>query len=807
MQQPALEEFPPEERILVVLAHQQWASASDIAIRLGLSDPDVYGACHQLEKDKLIAGRELGVTRRMQRRYVLTRKGVMHVTRPFRYKDLVRAALPRTWQMTEEGVTKMLLWLPMIESLYEILPVFWTCGVARPFQWQSPYPDPSCSSLDWLGVPTLTEVIWLPRGRLHVAARWSFERYPGPPKLYHVPFLWAGLLPQEDYRARSLRLTSDFIRCPLDMHSSYAITWDIEPPVAAIGTDEISAFRSNVAYGDDVHVGSVDTTGALVWSAEASHSEWTPEETPPQARSVGNPEAAAIEEGPDLVNLGGTREYKIMCFVAEFRAVTRASLAKAFHMSGGSVKAAVEALEERGLVTSVGQNIYATPLGRAMLADRDRIDADRLVEVTYEDPEGADAVRERRHDEAVAQVAAAFQGAGMPVAAGWRWVVSWHDGQLVPDLWVRVPAPGREEAIWVPVELEFSARSRKRIEERKLRSYRLARVRLGRDFPILVITGEEAAARLFDDLAGDLTILTAPLKAFLTGVWEGPESVWLRGGRPAGLSEISSEGRDHLRQQTGRRLDYSKPTPEVWQELENKQLGGSEAWDIVGGEFPTGPLPRAEVGRVPNEEAAGPSGSGPVSAPAPPSPASAPAGRAAPARGRVTQETPTPRPTSTRPVGTPAAAQDESRQQLEAMLQGLRELYRPISEAYLIAERRLKETGLTNAERLCLQRVRAIIRRGAAHRLWVDGCDIEKMVQRCLKLEEQHKEELRSGNVLRRLARWLTMSPAETVPRAALRRLLKEHPEIMKAACQQFDKWAEMVERDVRDLRAARTLE
>ena len=72
MQQPALEEFPPEERILVVLAHQQWASASDIAIRLGLSDPDVYGACHQMEKDKLIVGRELGVTRRMQRRYVLT---------------------------------------------------------------------------------------------------------------------------------------------------------------------------------------------------------------------------------------------------------------------------------------------------------------------------------------------------------------------------------------------------------------------------------------------------------------------------------------------------------------------------------------------------------------------------------------------------------------------------------------------------------------------------------------------------------------------------------------------------------------
>ena len=62
------------------------------------------------------------------------------------------------------------MWLPMIESLYEILPTFWTGGMAEPFRWQSMYPDPSCSSYVWLGVPTLTEVRWLPRGRLHTVA-------------------------------------------------------------------------------------------------------------------------------------------------------------------------------------------------------------------------------------------------------------------------------------------------------------------------------------------------------------------------------------------------------------------------------------------------------------------------------------------------------------------------------------------------------------------------------------------------------------------------------------------------------------
>ena len=337
----------------MVLAQQPWASAADFAKRLDVSESDIHKACHELEENKHVAGREMGVTRRIQRRYVLSRQGVMHVTRHFQHKGLIRAALPLTWQMTEEGVTRMQMWLPMIESLYEILPTFWTGGMAEPFRWQSMYPDPSCSSHVRLGMPTLTEVRWFPRGRLHAGATWRFERHYRRPRLYSIPFFWAGLLPQEDYRSRSLRLGSEFIRSPL--YPKDPIWWDIEPPVAAIGLDEFAAFRSRTAYGDDVQVGAVDTAGALVWSAEASHNEWTLGEKPPQARSIGHPEAAAIGEGPDLVNLGGRREYRIVAFVSEFRALTRANLVRAFHMSGGAVKAVVEALADRGLVTSGGK--------------------------------------------------------------------------------------------------------------------------------------------------------------------------------------------------------------------------------------------------------------------------------------------------------------------------------------------------------------------------------------------------------------------------------------------------------------------
>ena len=802
----ALADFPLEERILVVLAQQPWASAADLAKRLDVSKSGI-----ELEENKHVAGRDLGVTRQIQRRYVLSRQGVMHVTRPFQHKGLIRAALPLTWQMTEEGVTRMQMWLPMIESLYEILPTFWTGGMAEPFRWQSMYPDPSCSSHVRLGVPTLTEVRWLPRGRLHTVATWRFEDSPRRPRSYSIPFFWAGLLPQEEYRSRSLRLGSEFIRSP--RYPKDPIWWDIEPPVAAIGLDEFAAFRSRTAYGDDVQVGSVDTAGALVWSAEASHNEWTLGEKPPQARSIGHPEAAAIGEGPDLVNLGGVREDRIFCFLSDFRAATRANLVKAFPMSGSSVTTALNRLEDQGLITSVGRNFYVTQRGLAMLAARDRVDASRLVEVTHLDPEGEAATRERRHDSAVAAVAAELKGAGIPVVAGWRWMVSWSDGQLVPDLWVQVPVPGREEGIWVAVEVEFSAKTEKRIEE-KYRSYRLAPVRLNRMFPILVITGEALPAKRFDDQAGDLPVLTTTLKKFLTGVWEGPESLWRRKGHPVGLSDIAREHRSHLWQRTGRSLDYSKPSSETWARLIGKEFIWSDPqtedldWEPPPLDWeppPMDPQLQAKMDRVLNEVRAEPPANKPVSAPTPPTPSPAPVGKAATAQDHVLHETPAVPPASrplaapAPPAPSPAIAQDRAQQRWEV----LSKINSLVAEADRIAKRHLGKTDLTDAERLCLQRVRAIITYAAAEQLAVAEHVVEKMGQDCLKLKDQHHHAVRSRNAL-----WsLTMSPTKTDPRQAFKDILKEHPNTRQDACKKFGQWAKVVDRAIRTALKAQTLE
>ena len=393
-------------------------------------------------------------------------------------------------------------------------------------------------------------------------------------------------------------------------------------------------------------------------------------------------------------------------------------------------------------------------------------------------------------------------------------MVSWSDGQLVPDLWVQVPVPGREEGIWVAVEVEFSAKTEKRIEE-KYRSYRLAPVRLNRMFPILVITGEALPAKRFDDQAGDLPVLTTTLKEILTGVWEGPESVWRRRGHPVGLSDFAREhSAPHLRQPTGRSLDYSKPASETWARLIGKEFLWSDPqtedldWEPPPMDWeppPMDPQLQAKLDRVLNEVRAEPPANKPVSAPTPPTPPPAPVGKAATAQDHVLHETPAVPPASrplaapAPPAPSPATAQDRPRQRWEV----LSKINSLVAEADQIAKRRLGKTDLTDAERLCLQRVRAIITYGAAEQLAVAEHVVEKMGQDCLKLKDQHHHAVRSGNAL-----WsLTMSPTKTDPRQAFKDILKEHPNTRQDACKKFEQWAKVVDRAIRTARQPRTLE
>ena len=769
-----LADFPLKEQILVVRAQQPWASAGDISRRLESSFSDIRKASRDLEDEGLIAGLDVGVTRRRQRRSILTRNGVFHVVNDFHYRGLTRPALPLTWQLGEEGVSRILAWPPMFESTYEVLPTFWTSGIVFPFRLESRFADPACTSRVWLGEPTLVDLLWLPSGRLHVVTIWRFDRVDGPSRYLSIPLFWSGLLPQEGYRNRSLRLGSRYIRS--ERRPGDRILWQVEPTAVALGEDEFAAFRAKTAYGDDVQVGAVDTAGNLVWSAEASHSEWTHGDQPPQARSIGHPEAAAIDEGPDLVNLG-IREYRIFHFLSQFRAATKRTLVTAFHMSRGAVNSVIEHLTERGLVTSVGPHLYLTCKAVDMLAALHRVDAGRLVEVTYLDPEGEEAAKERRHDSAVATVAAKFLGAGILAVAGWRWVVDFDGGQLVPDLWVQLPVPGGDGAIWVPVEVEFSAKGEKRIK-RKLRSYRLAPVRLGASFPLLVITGEILVAQRFDEWANYLPMLTTTLEGFLTGVWEGSDSVWRSGGRPVGLIDFAKERRAHLWQPTVKSLDYSKPSSEVW----DRYLREESIWSDPQGEglygalFPIDPQLQKEMDRALNAPEAESAPNENESGSAPPTPPSAP--------DRRTNR-----------------AEERARRQRELLSEI--HLLMPIADD--VAASKLRTEGLSDVERLCVIRVRTIIRYGASlHNRDEDG-HMEELLKRCITVREDHLGVMKSRGLLWRF----TVPEHEVHPGEQFKHLLgfynRRHGK--DDARKAFEQWHRAVEAAARAARRARTVE
>ena len=138
-----------------------------------------------------------------------------------------------------------------------------------------------------------------------------------------------------------------------------------------------------------------------------------------------------------------------------------------------------------------------------------------------------------------------------------------------------------------------------------------------------------------------------------------------------GLSDFAREHRAHLRQRTGRSLDYSEPTPEVWEGF----LGEESIWsDPQTQDLDWEPRPmdrqlQAKMDRVLNEAKAEPPANKPVSAPTPPTPPPAPVGKA---------------PT----------VQDRARRRSQA----LSKIDRLVASADWLAGIRLKQSGLTDED-------------------------------------------------------------------------------------------------------------
>lgn len=254
-------------------------------------------------------------------------------------------------------------------------------------------------------------------------------------------------------------------------------------------------------------------------------------------------------------------------------------------------------------------------------------------------------------------------------------------------------------------------------------------------------------------------MLTATVKEFLTGVWEGPESVWRRRGRPVGLGNIAGERRYRPGPMTGHSLAHARPSAEVWDKPLAEELvwqeelsGGSDAELPPGGPQPPEQL-RLQLNGLETQDS--------------------PAG-AAPA-------TPPPAPAAIAPAAWDLALQRS---------RGLARINLFLGLVDKVAASRLNREGLSEAERLCLKLVQAIMSYGLCRHSVGEGSYAEYWLRTCLELQQEHQRVVRSGKLLWRL----TASPAETGPYAAVERILAGHPSGRREASRIFGNWRRMVD-------------
>ena len=127
-----------------------------------------------------------------------------------------------------------------------------------------------------------------------------------------------------------------------------------------------------------------------------------------------------------------------------------------------------------------------------------------------------------------------------------------------------------------------------------------------------------------------------------------------------------------------------------------------------------------------------------------------------------------------------------------------------VEDACAVAERRLhRDKGMAALERLCLERLMAIVAYGPALHEHLDDAKVQVLVGMCLRLEDEHMEAKRSISAFK-----LLMAPESHLdPRRAFRDLVKEFPTHGPEGRKLFGRWYKAAGRAVGAARKARTLE
>ena len=100
------------------------------------------------------------------------------------------------------------------------------------------------------------------------------------------------------------------------------------------------------------------------------------------------------------------------------------------------------------------------------------------------------------------------------------------------------------------------------------------------------------------------------------------------------------------------------------------------------------------------------------------------------------------------------------------------------------AARRLERGDLSDAERLCLSRVSAIITYGVKRHNKAEEQLVEQSLKYCLMLENQHRQAVRSANALP----GPNLPRTTTDPRQMFKDILRDYPNMRKDVCKWFDR-------------------
>ena len=146
---------------------------------------------------------------------------------------------------------------------------------------------------------------------------------------------------------------------------------------------------------------------------------------------------------------------------------------------------------------------------------------------------------------------------------------------------------------------------------------------------------------------------------------------------------------------------------------------------------------------------------------------------------------PAPPPPPPAPVGEAPTAEEQA----DLRSQILSRIDWRIAVADGRAARRLEREDLSDAERLCLSRVSAIITYGVKRHNKAEEQLVEQSLKYCLRLQKQHREAVRSANALP----GPKLPPSATDPRRAFKDIWDGYPNMRKDACKWFDRWFKMV--------------